>query len=257
MILLKESFKRFVNDLLPKLYYDILIKFIGGGLFLFLVYKIFDKKISIEKFLYKAISLKFYVIIIICAILIGITYILLRIIFNRKVEALKKITYTDEKTGLRSHRLLEEYLKEKIKESKKSGKPLSIILIDIDNFKLFNENHSPTIGDSILSEVGRLLLDDTRITDQTFRRYETGDEFVVVNSNTNITQAKIPAERKREFIAGHNFLIDDNVYKITVCCGLAQLKESDTVKTLLDRANYAMRNIAKKSLNKNTTEHAS
>lgn len=252
----KESVKKFQNDFLPKAYYDIL-KWLGGIILTFVMYKIFNKELKIEEFLDKAVSLKFYIIIIVCAVIMLITFVILKIWFNRKINQLKKITYTDEKTGLRSHRLLEEYLEERIMESKKSGKPLSVILIDIDDFKKFNESHTPTIGDRILSEVGKLLLDDTRITDQTFRRYETGDEFVVVNTDTNITQVKIPADRKREFIANHNFLIDDEVYKITVCCGLAQLKETDTVKSLLDRADYAMRKIAKKNLNKNSTEHTS
>ncbi|WP_433763651.1 GGDEF domain-containing protein [Flavobacterium ginsenosidimutans] len=253
----EDAYKKFLSDLLPKLYYDIIIKCIVGGTFSFFIYKLFKLRIDIENFLDQQVSLRIYQVILAGIVLITITYIFLNRAFKRKVAKLKEITYTDEKTGLKSHRLLDEYLEGKINESKKSGKPLSVILIDIDDFKKFNESHTPTIGDRILSEVGKLLRDDTRITDQTFRRYETGDEFVVVSTDTNITQVKTPADRKREFIANHNFLIDNEVCKITVCCGLAQLKEDDTVKTLLDRADYAMRNIAKKNVNKNSTEHAS
>lgn len=256
MTVIKESFQKFKQDFLPKAYYDIL-KWIFGIIFIFILYKLFNKELKIEEFLDKAVSLKFYVIIIIVAMIIIATITILKLSFNKKIEALKRVTYTDEKTGLRSHKLLEEYLGEKMKESKKSGKPLSLILIDIDDFKNFNEVYTPTIGDRVISEVGKLLLDDVRITDQTFRRYETGDEFVIISSDTNISQAKIPADRKREFIANHNFLVDDVIYKITVCCGIAQYKETDTIQTFLDRANYAMRNIAKKKENKNSTEHTS
>lgn len=253
---LKESYKKFKQDLLPKAYYDT-IKGVFLLIMAFVFYKLFNQELKINELLDEAISLKIYWIIIIFLSFVIATIFVFKISFKKRMEELKKVTFTDEKTGLKSHRLLEEYLQNKIKESQKSGKALSIILIDIDNFKIFNETYTPTIGDRILSEVGKLLLDDVRITDQTFRRYETGDEFVVVSTDTNITQAKIPAERKREFIANHNFLIDDIVYKITVCCGIAQFKDTDNVKTLLDRANYAMRNIAKKKPKKNSTEHTS
>lgn len=256
MTVIKESFKKFKQDFLPKAYYDIL-KWLFGIVVIFVLYKLFNKDLKIEEFLDKAVSLKFYTLIIIILVLAATIIGVLKIWYNKKIKELKRITYTDEKTGLRSHKLLEEYLGEKMKESKKFGKPLSIILIDIDDFRKFNELYTPTIGDKVISEVGKLLLDDVRITDQTFRRYETGDEFVVISSDTNISQAKIPADRKREFIANHNFLVDNVAYKITVCCGIAQYKEEDTIQTFLDRANYAMRNIAKKKEKKNSTEHAS
>lgn len=254
---LKEGYIKFKQDFIPKVYYDI-FKWLFGIVVLLISYMIFQDDIKIKDTLSKSFTLNLYSIILICIVCMLIMFFIYKVYFNKKYEQLKSIAYTDTKTGLKSFKLLEIYLNEKISKVKKDGTSLSVIIIDIDNFKNFNEHHSPTIGDKIIAEVGRLLLDDTRITDQTFRRYETGDEFVVISTDTNITQAKIPAERKRKFIADNNFIIDDKVYKITVSCGIAQYKNGiDTFATLLDRANYAMRNIAKKKNGKNCTESVS
>ncbi|TRW23627.1 GGDEF domain-containing protein [Flavobacterium zepuense] len=254
---IKEGYLKFKQDFIPKVFYDI-AKWILGLLIAWCLFKIFKHRIQIKDAFLKNITLDLTSILLICIFCITLTTIIVISIYSKKIQKLKDITYTDSKTGLKNYKLLESYLKTKISESILKNAPLSVIIIDIDDFKNFNEHYSPTIGDKIIAEVGRLLLHDTRITDETFRRYETGDEFVVISTNTNLTQAKNPAERKREFIANNNFVIDGTIYKITVSCGIAEYKsEADTLDTLLDRANYAMRNIAKKKNGKNCTESVS
>lgn len=254
---IKEAFKKFREDSLSKLFYDI-AKWILGAIILFVSVKLFPDTTSFNEFLNVKLTLKIYWALFIVFFIVGVTLFLFSFLFSKKYRELEKIAYIDGKTGLNNHKLLESYLTEKMDESTKSGKPLSIILVDIDNFGSFNELYTPTIGDELITKLGGILGEDNRITDKVFRRYETGDEFVVICPDTTMTQAKYPAERKRVFIEEHTFLIEEKEHKATVCCGIAQFQSgNDTSKSFLDRANYAMRNITKKRPGKNCTEHAS
>lgn len=252
---LNAALDKFKQDLLPKAIYDV-FKWLIGSFALFIFAKIIPSDTTFGEFINQKVSLTLYTIILIGLILITITFLLISYFFNIKFKLLEKDNHTDTETGLKNHKALKEYLIQKLKEAKQSGTPLSIILIDIDDFADFNEKYNQIIGDKILVEVGRILLKDNRITDETFRQYSRGDEFIVVSNQTNITEVGFAADRKREFLANSTFLIDSMPYKLTVCCGLAEYKDGDNYETLLARANYAVRNIAKKKPGKNRTEYA-
>ncbi|NML65511.1 GGDEF domain-containing protein [Hymenobacter sp. RP-2-7] len=148
--------------------------------------------------------------------------------------------FTDELTGLKNYKALKEYVIDKIKESIHDKKVLSIILIDVDNFKNFNTTYGYNTADRVLKAVGELLGKDKRATDEVFRQFLKGDEFLVVASETSSDDALKAAERKRKLIENATFVIDEARYKLTVSCGVTEFKAGDDYTSFTNRAHSAL-----------------
>ncbi len=102
-------------------------------------------------------------------------------------------------TGLFNRRYLEESVKRELQRAKRRESEVSVLMIDIDHFKRFNDTHGHQTGDEALSEVGRLLLDSIREEDIACRF--GGEEFVVLMPDCSREDAFTRAERLREVIA--------------------------------------------------------
>jgi len=89
---------------------------------------------------------------------------------------------TDPLTGVYNRRFLEEFLHRELSRSRRSRQPLSVLMLDLDGFKVFNDEHGHLAGDKVLAAVAASLRDTVRTTD-VVARYG-GDEFVVVLPNT-------------------------------------------------------------------------
>jgi len=105
----------------------------------------------------------------------------------------------DELTGLFNRRHFEERLKEEISRHSRYGDTLSVFMIDLDNFKSYNDIYGHPSGDNLLNQVGKIIRSSIRNADQAFRY--GGDEFVVILPQTAINDAYVVAERTREGIA--------------------------------------------------------
>src|SRR5690606_16588237 len=114
-----------------------------------------------------------------------------------------------ELTGLKNHKALEEYIKERLQYYKKNDGALSIILIDIDDFKSFNSRYGYNTADLILGKVGELLRSDRRATDETFRKFSRGDEFLIITNDTSLSNAILAADRKRILIEKNSFIVQN------------------------------------------------
>ena len=114
---------------------------------------------------------------------------------ERKLETL---AVTDPLTGLSNRRHLDRRLDEEVARSERSDHPLSVLMIDLDHFKAFNDMHGHGIGDAALETVARVLVDHSRPYD-TVSRYG-GEEFAVVLSGTDVQAAKERAEDIRAAI---------------------------------------------------------
>lgn len=129
-----------------------------------------------------------------------------------------------------------------------------MIIIDIDDFKQFNTKFDYNTADDVLKKVGELLLNDKRATDETFRQFLRGDEFLVIASETNLNGAVMAAERKRKLIQKALFYIDGKNHHITVSCGVTELKKgSDDFVSFTNRVTQAL-NAAKEVKGKNNTK---
>jgi diguanylate cyclase (GGDEF)-like protein len=170
---------------------------------------------------------------------------------NRKYQRLKKDSLRDELTGLFNYKAFPDKLKESMAAAKRDKKAISIILMDIDNFKMINDRFLLSGGDSVMVQLGAYLADDARASDIVCRQHMKGDEFVIIALGTNKDQARMAAERKRKEISEKDFQIGrTDLVKITVSCGIAEGNpESDTPESILERANKAL--LTAKGLGKN------
>ncbi|RLJ70784.1 diguanylate cyclase (GGDEF)-like protein [Hydrogenivirga caldilitoris] len=162
------------------------------------------------------------------------------------IKELKFLAEIDTLTGVYNRRKIEEILEGEIERSKRYGNPLSVILIDIDNFKQLNDTYGHQTGDMVLKEIVSVIRESLRKTDYLGRL--GGEEFLVILPETTPERAKLVAERIRKDIEN----LDLRVGKITVSAGVTGLKKGDTVETLMNRVDRAM--YLAKEKGKNRTE---
>ncbi len=139
-------------------------------------------------------------------------------------EILEQLSITDGLTKLHNHRFLQDHLSREIKRVNRTGEPLSLILVDIDNFKRLNDRLGHAAGDEALQWVARVLGEAVRDSDLVARY--GGEEFAILASNTELAGAVVLAEKARAAVAASPFSLDESVrpVPITVSIGVAQYK---------------------------------
>jgi two-component system cell cycle response regulator len=148
---------------------------------------------------------------------------------------------TDPLTGLHNRRFMESHLSTQIDHAIANGKPLSLILFDLDHFKAINDTHGHDAGDGILSEIGRIVLANVRGVDLGCRY--GGEEFVVIMPGRDRETAFDIAERLRAVVADANFESPAGKapLKVTISAGVATLEgPEDSPLHLLRRADKAL-----------------
>ena len=120
------------------------------------------------------------------------------------------------------------------------GKPLAMMILDIDYFKSINDNYGHDAGDDVLREFAVRIRKSIRGIDLACRY--GGEEFVIVMPETDMAVAALVAERIRRRIAGEPFAIEQGAKAIdvTLSIGLAAISTNDTAATLLKRADQAL-----------------
>ena len=116
---------------------------------------------------------------------------------------LAQLAVTDGLTGLYNHRHFHERLSLEAERSVRNGLPLSLLMIDVDHFKHYNDHHGHPSGDEVLRQVARIMTDGRRAND--FCARYGGEEFAVVLVDTPKLVAAKVAERLRERVATHAF----------------------------------------------------
>ncbi len=157
---------------------------------------------------------------------------------TRQLEAQIAQARTDPLTGLVNRRALDEELQRRFAERKRTGSPLSVLLIDVDRFKDFNDLHGHRAGDEALRVISGALRGTMRHVDMVARY--GGDEFLVMLPGTTIDGAKLVAERTRQDISRTCFRYDGKNLGLTVSVGVAQLDGGEQIARLLQRADHAM-----------------
>ena len=150
-------------------------------------------------------------------------------------ERLKSLASTDALTGLKNRRAFEERLDKELSRSRRHGHPLSLILLDIDHFKSYNDTYGHPKGDEILRLVGRTLSRAMRETD--FATRYGGEEFAILLPDTDREGAQHLAERLRHTIESAKW--PDR--EITASVGVASYGErASTAEQLIDQADRAL-----------------
>jgi diguanylate cyclase (GGDEF)-like protein len=158
---------------------------------------------------------------------------------QRVNEVLEQLSITDGLTKLHNHRFFQEHLTREIKRVSRSSEPLSLLLLDIDDFKQLNDRFGHLAGDELLVRLSQILNDSMRDTDL-IARYG-GEEFAVLAANTDLEGAVNLGEKIRTAVAETAFIVGDSMRPtgMTVSIGVAQFHGSR--KELLretDRALY-------------------
>lgn len=140
---------------------------------------------------------------------------------SRLYKLTKTLAVTDELTGLANYRFLQQKLDEEIERSRRYGKRLSLLMIDIDDFKRFNDSNGHLAGDAALAALAHVMRSVVREVD-TVARYG-GEEFSIVLPETDAAGAFVAAEKVREAVDTHPFTDEagDRCCSMTVSIGLA------------------------------------
>ena len=156
-----------------------------------------------------------------------------------KERRLTELSITDELTGLFNKRWFSSKLKSEIEHSRRMSEPLSLIMIDVDNFKQINDTYGHDTGDKILAELGLLILSSIRDHDIGCRY--GGEEFSVILPGTDIDKAYNVAERIRASFESSVYYIssEQSIYS-TISIGVAGLNQNDDESELFKKADTAL-----------------
>jgi two-component system cell cycle response regulator len=151
-----------------------------------------------------------------------------------------EMAITDALTGLYNRRYMETHVGTLVEQAATRGKPLTVLVLDIDYFKSINDGHGHDAGDDVLREFALRIRKSIRGIDLACRY--GGEEFVVVMPETDLAVATMVAERLRRRIASEPFPIQQGArtVEVTISIGIAALGSSDNAASVLKRADQAL-----------------
>ncbi len=155
---------------------------------------------------------------------------------HRVNEALEQLSITDDLTKLHNHRFFHDSLLRENRRAARSGEPLSLVLIDLDDFKQVNDRYGHASGDALLRQAGEVMNAVVRENDL-LARYG-GEEFALIAPRTALEGALVLGEKLRLAVAEADFTVEGEPVRVTVSVGVA---ESDgDARELFKRADAAL-----------------
>lgn len=163
---------------------------------------------------------------------------------KRNEEELLKLASTDPLTGVFNRREFRILAEKELIRTKRYGRPMSILMMDIDHFKTLNDTYGHAAGDKALQQFTKICSTSLRTMDVIARW--GGEEFVVLLPETDIKGASSIAERLRKAVEGIEFNHNSNIIKFTVSVGAIEYKigddEIDIPLARVDAAMYKAKN---------------
>jgi diguanylate cyclase len=157
------------------------------------------------------------------------------------LEAVRVESLTDVLTGVSNRKHFEEMLIKGLAEAAHDGRPMSLIVIDVDHFKRFNDTFGHITGDQVLRLVSQTMRDSVKIR-ATLARFG-GEEFAVILPGCTRDDALKTAEKIRQSVANRELIkrsTGESLGKVTISLGIAKSTKEDTPMSLLERADYCM-----------------
>lgn len=160
--------------------------------------------------------------------------------FNEAQVRLKQMAITDDLTGLRNRRYIMERLEEEFQRAKRNGRPLSLVMLDIDHFKDINDANGHLFGDSVLKTIASRIRDCLRRHDIVGR--VGGEEFLIISPDSGVEEAVLVAERIRRVVHSKAIGEGDIEVSVTLSAGVtiagSEDKSADRVFSRADTALY-------------------
>ena len=169
--------------------------------------------------------------------------------WQERANQFQQESVTDELTGLHNHRYLEERLPEELSRAKRYEQPVSFLMIDIDDFKKYNDRNGHEAGNEALQNVAQCLKDGLRSADVAMRY--GGEEFCILLPQTALAEARAIAERIRHHVESTPFPHGESqpLGRVTISVGVSTYsKNVDTDKKIIaaaDRALYESKRVGK------------
>lgn len=145
---------------------------------------------------------------------------------------------TDSLTGLANRRAFDDEIARRFAEWERKGTPFSLLILDVDHFKKFNDTHGHQAGDEVLRKVGSAIMQCAREMDLACRY--GGEEFAVIMPATEGSDGGALAERVRRTVEAMSVLFEGKSLSVTASLGLAAVQGEDDVATLVKRADEAL-----------------
>ncbi len=150
-------------------------------------------------------------------------------------DRLHELAVTDPLTGTWNRRHGEQLLAADFAESRRYGPPMSLVVLDVDNFKDINDAHGHLVGDQVLAELTDRIGPNLRDSDALARW--GGDEFVIITHHCGAAETVTLAEKLRDIVRAKPF---GDAGPVTVSAGVAELRPDDDLDTWLSRADHAL-----------------
>ncbi len=157
---------------------------------------------------------------------------------QRDLESHVSEARTDTLTGLKNRRSFNEELERLLAQRKRQGTLFSVVMIDVDHFKKFNDTHGHLAGDLVLRSVANVIRETLRDMDMAFRY--GGEEFVAICPGSRLHEGLIAAERVRNAIATKLVALKDGPVQVTASMGAAEIHADESGELLLQRADDAL-----------------
>ena len=156
----------------------------------------------------------------------------------RQIESHAAEARTDVLTGLANRRAFDDEMARRLAGFRRHGQTFSVVMIDIDHFKTFNDTYGHQAGDEVLRNLAKVLQQTAREMDLVARY--GGEEFTVILPDTPCEDAAAGAERFRRAIAGDRVRFGSAELQVTASFGAAELQEDEDVAAVIERADAAL-----------------
>ncbi|GIU52429.1 MULTISPECIES: sensor domain-containing diguanylate cyclase [Shewanella] len=155
--------------------------------------------------------------------------------YQRKLEMMAS---TDKLTGAANRQAFEEYFTRSISRAVVESIPMAVLILDIDHFKQVNDKYGHNIGDLVIQSAANVLKLHLSNADLLCRW--GGEEFLILLPNNNASQAHDLADKIRESVAAKNIKVNGSDINITISCGVAEYRKTETPEELINRADIAL-----------------
>ncbi len=145
---------------------------------------------------------------------------------------------TDALTNLFNRRGFDDELQEAVNNSQQTGRPLSVMMVDVDFFKKFNDTYGHQAGDEVLKTVARIIR--TNLADKEIVCRYGGEEFAAIFPDSDIEAAKLCAERARDAVSREVVRFEGMDLAVTASAGLSELQAAESAAEFVKRADQAL-----------------